>query len=404
VKDTGAPVWEVSPLGEVTDKIGSGATPKGGKTAYKREGISLIRSLNVHDLDFRYEDLAKIDDEQAEGLSNVVVEARDVLLNITGASIARCTQVPADVLPARVNQHVAILRPILGVLDSRFLAYLLVSKETKDQLLNIGDKAGATRQALTKAQLQTFQIPVPSLEEQKRIVAVLDQAFAALDRARALAEANLADSEELFQAFKSSLMEHPGGTTEKVTLAQVATIESKLVDPRDPLNLDLPHLGAGNMISGSDVLVDVQTAREEGLKSGKHHFDSQTVLYSKIRPYLMKVARPDFDGLCSADVYPLTPAANLDRNYLFHLLLGRNFTDYAISGSDRAGMPKVNRNHLFSYSFDMPEMAIQINIAERIDSAMQLRQSLSDAYSAKLAEIAKLRQSLLQKAFSGQLT
>jgi len=93
----------------------------------------------------------------------------------------------------------------------------------------------------------------------------------------------------------------------------------------------------------------------------------------------------------------------MDRNYLFHLLLSAHFTDYAISGSDRAGMPKVNRNHLFSYKFALPEIDMQRDISARIDSAMQLRQSLVDAFSTKLDDIADLRQSLLQKAFSGQL-
>ena len=284
-------------------------------------------------------------------------------------------------------------------LDPDFLRLLFIAEGSAFSRFS----SGSVHQTIYYPELKAFHVCIPSLEEQKRIVAVLDQAFAALDRARAHAEANLADAEELFQAFKATLMEHPEGFAEEVSLAEVASIETKLVDPREPLHLDLPHVGAGNMITGSDTLVDVLTAREEALKSGKHPFDSQTVLYSKIRPYLMKVARPNFCGLCSADVYPLTPSTKMDRNYLFHLLLSAHFTDYAISGSDRAGMPKVNRNHLFSYKFALPEIDMQRDISARIDSAMQLRQSLVDAFSTKLDDIADLRQSLLQKAFSGQL-
>jgi len=82
--------WEKQRLKEVTIKIGSGATPRGGKKAYKEIGISLIRSLNVYDSGFRRGKLAFIDDNQAAGLANVVIEENDVLLNITGASVARC--------------------------------------------------------------------------------------------------------------------------------------------------------------------------------------------------------------------------------------------------------------------------------------------------------------------------
>jgi len=183
--------WEVKPLKDLTDKIGSGATPRGGKNAYKLEGMSLIRSLNVHDLQFKEKNLALIDEVQANALSNVTVQKGDVLLNITGASIARCCVVPNGKLPARVNQHVSILRPKPDLISPEYLAYLLVSREQKDRLLGIGDEGGATRQALTKTQLQNFPIPLPPLEEQKRIVAVLDGAFDALTRARAHAEANL---------------------------------------------------------------------------------------------------------------------------------------------------------------------------------------------------------------------
>src|SRR5699024_5306715 len=97
-------------LKEIALKIGSGATPRGGKGAYKAAGISLIRSMNVYDSKFEYKDLAFIDNEQAEKLSNVEVKHNDILLNITGASVARCCMVPTNVLPARVNQHVSLIR------------------------------------------------------------------------------------------------------------------------------------------------------------------------------------------------------------------------------------------------------------------------------------------------------
>lgn len=99
--------WETKPLKNITSKIGSGATPTGGKTAYKSEGISLIRSMNVYDFSFKWKDLAFIDETQAARLNNVTVESKDVLFNITGASVCRCSIVPDELLPARVNQHVA---------------------------------------------------------------------------------------------------------------------------------------------------------------------------------------------------------------------------------------------------------------------------------------------------------
>ena len=166
---------KTSKLIEISSKIGSGATPKGGKAAYKTEGISLIRSMNVHDMDFKWKDLAKIDDAQADRLSNVEICKNDVLLNITGASVARCCVVEEAALPARVNQHVAIIRPLEGAVLPNYLAYLLVSKTYKDLLLSVGEGGGATRQAITKAEIEQFKISYPSsIDEQASIVHKFD--------------------------------------------------------------------------------------------------------------------------------------------------------------------------------------------------------------------------------------
>jgi type I restriction enzyme S subunit len=159
-------------LKNITTKIGSGATPTGGKNSYKNCGISLIRSLNVYDFKFEYEDLAFIDDEQAAGLSNVQVERYDLLLNITGASVARCCMVPEKVLPARVNQHVAIVRINPKMANPYYVLYCLNSYRYKQKLLSIA-QGGATREALTKEKIENFEISLPSLTVQKKIASIL---------------------------------------------------------------------------------------------------------------------------------------------------------------------------------------------------------------------------------------
>lgn len=148
------------PLQKICSKIGSGATPKGGKTAYIDKGISLIRSTNVFDFRFEYSDLAHINQNQADALANVTVEPNDVLFNITGVSVARCCMVPDDVLPARVNQHVMIVRPIKGENMSYYIMFTLCSTDNKAKLLGIG-QSGSTREAINKQELESFEIPLP---------------------------------------------------------------------------------------------------------------------------------------------------------------------------------------------------------------------------------------------------
>jgi type I restriction enzyme M protein len=164
---------ELTMLEEITSKIGSGATPSGGEGSYQNSGISLIRSQNIYDNYFVEKGLAFINDEQAKKLKIVTVEKGDILFNITGASIARCCIVEDKYLPARVNQHVSIIRTNEKALP-KYVQTILVSSEYKKKLLEIGD-GGTSREAITKLQLEEFKIPLPSIEEQKKIVAEIEK-------------------------------------------------------------------------------------------------------------------------------------------------------------------------------------------------------------------------------------
>jgi len=162
--------WEWVKLSDVAEKVGSGATPRGGSESYKLSGIPLIRSMNVHFDGLKLNGLAYLDDKQANELKNVEVKANDVLLNITGASIGRVTQAPPNMEGARVNQHVCIIRTN-PILDTNFLSKYLASPIVQRWIM--AEEYGATRQALTKQMVLDFSIPLPPLNEQKRIVATI---------------------------------------------------------------------------------------------------------------------------------------------------------------------------------------------------------------------------------------
>lgn len=160
--------WKFKRLKFATSKIGSGSTPRGGNDSYKASGISLIRSMNVYDGEFRHTGLAFIDDVQAQKLANVAVQKDDVLLNITGASVARCSIVDESILPARVNQHVSIIRPT-SELNPHFLQAYLISPATKSKLL-FNSGGGATREAITKSMIENLEVPIPDIKVQERII------------------------------------------------------------------------------------------------------------------------------------------------------------------------------------------------------------------------------------------
>lgn len=187
-------LWNTDVLKDICTKIGSGSTPRGGKESYIDEGISLIRSMNVHNAYFEYKDLAHITIDQAEKLNNVVVEHDDLLFNITGASVARCCVVPSDVLPARVNQHVCILR-CREKINPIFLQGLLVNENYQGKLLQIA-KSGATREAINKQQLESLEIMIPPLELQNQFASFVEE----IDKSRYRIQKSLEASQELFDS------------------------------------------------------------------------------------------------------------------------------------------------------------------------------------------------------------
>ncbi len=132
----------------------------------------MIRSQNVYNNRFEHDGLAFIGDEHAGQLENVTIEKKDVLLNITGDSVARVCQVPDNILPARVNQHVAIVRPHRDKLDPTYLRYYLTSPVMQSCMLGLA-AVGATRNALTKGMIESFEIAAPAITDQRAIAKIL---------------------------------------------------------------------------------------------------------------------------------------------------------------------------------------------------------------------------------------
>ncbi|KML04527.1 hypothetical protein VL05_02325 [Bacillus stratosphericus] len=161
--------WEQRELGEITVKIGSGKTPKGGESSYVLEGIPLLRSQNVHDDLIDLNDVAYITPQTDEEMKNSRVVKNDVLLNITGASIGR-SAVYRHSSPANVNQHVCIVRPVGGY-SSDFIQLNLTSPKGQHQIDN--NQAGGGREGLNFQQIRKMSFAFPSIEEQDQISVLL---------------------------------------------------------------------------------------------------------------------------------------------------------------------------------------------------------------------------------------
>ncbi len=389
--------WQTTTLGELCRFIDyRGKTPE--KTV---SGLRLITAKNVKMGYLQETPMEFVAPESYDAwMTRGIPKMGDVLFT-TEAPLANVAQLDTNEKVV-FAQRIIVLQPAANNLDRTFLKYLLLSDVAQSRILEQG--TGATVQGIKASLLKTIPIEFPPLPEQQRIVGKLDETFAGLATAKANAEKNLQNARALFESHLQSVFTQRGKGWVEKKLSEVCAITSTLVDPRKKEFLNLTHVGAGNIESKTGVFVDLKTVREEGLISGKFLFDESMVLYSKIRPYLMKVARPDFPGLCSADMYPLAPfSKEIVRDYLFHLLLSKEFTDYAILGSARAGMPKVNREHLFEFKLWLPDVKKQKEFAAKLDDLHEKTQRLASIYEQKLAALEALKKSLLHHAFTGQL-
>ncbi|EGR4466983.1 restriction endonuclease subunit S, partial [Vibrio cholerae] len=191
--------WSVETLGEHTIKVGSGVTPKGGSKAYVDTGIPLIRSQNVLFGKFKLDDVAFITEQQHEKMKGSQLKPKDVLLNITGASIGRCAVLPADFEEGNVNQHVCIIR-MSQAITPEFCGWFLNSNLGQKQIWNL--QAGGNREGLNFQQIRSFRVPVLTVEEQCSIVEILSTVSDKLN----LLEQQKAETQQLKKGLMQKLL------------------------------------------------------------------------------------------------------------------------------------------------------------------------------------------------------
>ncbi|AUZ80543.1 restriction endonuclease subunit S [Aeromonas sp. ASNIH1] len=297
-----------------------------------------------------------------------------------------------------------ILRLRHGHSEDYFRHYLKTDRFIAQMIKNLeGLRDG---KMISYKQFSELELPIPPRDEQQKIADCLSS----------LDDLITAETQKLdtLKTHKKGLMQQlfpregetvPGlrfpefretGEWEKVSLQRVIEIASGQVDPTKPPYCDLPHVGGENIEAGTGKLLNLRTAKEDGVISGKYAFDEHDILYSKIRPALNKVAAPDISGVCSADVYPIRPCCEmLRREFLVYLLRSESFVKYATKHSGRGKIPKINREDLFAYDAMLPTPAEQEYIASFLSS-------LDERINLQSQKLEDLQKAMLIKSEGGQ--
>jgi len=245
------------------------------------------------------------------------------------------------------------------------------------------------RRRLKEKDFLTIPILLPPLDEQRRIVDLIEAVDEAIEAAEQAARS--------FRSGISAIGEELIERSNLSPLSDLVSIEAPLVDPKQSQYAGMSYLDIEAIQSRTGVIRSLTTVGEAAPISAKFLFTSDDVIYSKIRPELRKVALPRTEGLCSADAYPLRARPRMLPEYLFEVLLTEGFSAEAVKKSGRTKMPKVNRGELLSIEVPAPDLATQQRVS-RLLGSLRLAASGVAAYVTALVT---LRSALLTDLLSG---
>lgn len=304
---------------------------------------------------------------------------------------------------AIANTHIIYTNDKL--IDIRYLYYVL-----NDEFWWV--KRGNAQPFIVVNESLSKPFALPPLKEQLRIVSRIESLFAKLDEAKKRAQEVIDEFEIrkaaiLYKAFSGELTAKwrdenriNNYSYSKKRFDEVAIIKSNLVDPAE--YQDYPHIAPDNIEKKTGVLLEYHTIAEDGVKSGKHRFYPGQILYSKIRPNLSKVVVVDFDGLCSADMYPIEAIG--DTKCLWYFMLSENFLEQASSAGSRSVLPKINQKELSALTVTIPDsIEEQKEIANIIDSLLAKEYQVKETAEVVVEQIDTMKKAILARAFRGEL-
>lgn len=419
--------WASVKLRELTTKVGSGATPRGGSVSYQSTGTALIRSQNVRFEGFTSDGLVYLSPAQADGLKGAMVRSRDVLLNITGASIGRVTQAPTEMEGARVNQHVCIIRPIADVVP-QFLALYLSSPSVQEMIWT--EQYGVTRQALTKEQILNFDVLLTPKAEQERLTGKIEAMLAKvrssqrrLDRipttlkrfrqsiVAAACTGRLTADWRSRHGKEGSVDEMPVGWRKVLVRDVIADLKYGTAQKCTPEKLGTPVLRIPNVANGTIDHSDLKYAVLPPREIKTLCLVPGDILIIRSNGSVSLVGRSAVVGkqekgfAYAGYLIRVRPKQTIIEPEFLNLVLGSYDVRLQIEVEARStsGVNNINSEEVRSLQFLMPELDEQQEVVRKVEAMLAPADRLEARYLKAKAQVDRLAQSILAKAFRGEL-
>ncbi len=343
-----------------------------------------------------------------------IVRDGDIIVSTVRTYLKAIAQVGNYDVPHIASTGFAVIRTKNA--NASFLKYALLSDNFVSQVE--ADSVGISYPAINASQIMTFKIPVPPLSEQTAIAAYLDEKCATIDAIITEAKATI----EEYKSWKASVIfetvtkglnpnaemkdsgvewigEIPRGWN-LMPFGKIASIKACLVPPKEyPL---LPQISPDNIEKGSArLLQNYKTVQESGVISWNHHFYKGQIIYSKVRPTLNKLFLAQFEGLCSADMYPIETTQ--DARYLVYAMLSGYFVQQvAAITANRVKMPKINKQELSKITVLLPPLSEQASIVSYLDRKCSLIDGIILEKEELIKELEHYKRSLIFEVVTGK--
>lgn len=375
----------------------SGGTPKSGNPDYWDGDIPWITPADLGNRSNRF--IARGDRNISEaGISDcsatfapsgaIIVSIRAPIGHLAIASN-----------PIAFNQGCRGLVPARSV-DSGFAYWALSSRVEAMEAAG----RGTTFNEIAWSKLRDIRIPLPNDADQRAIAAFLDAETARVDALIEKKERLAKVLDERLGAFLDAMtFDDPRFMSHRRRFRWICRAAEGQVDPTVEPWSTMPLVAPNHIESRTGRLSAVETAEDQNAISGKYAFQKGAVLYSKIRPALAKACIAPFDGLCSADMYPLIPTRDILPDFLLMQLLSRSFTEWAILESNRVAMPKLNRETLGSAIMVVPPIEEQRVSVERFQGERGKMDRLMTPIRGSIARLREFRSALITAAVNGQI-
>ncbi len=396
--------WQTEKLGEVCSFLNRGISPKYIDTS----GICVLNQKCIRDHRVSYEQARRHDFSAKSVSAERLIQLGDVLVNSTGTGtlgrVAQVRETPKE--PTTVDSHVTIVRPREGKFYQDFFGYMLILIE--EAIKEAGEGCGGQTELARSVLAEKFSVSYPtSIDQQQRIVAILDQAFESIAKARANAEQNRQNARALFESHLQSVFTRRGDCWVDKTLDQVCIVE-RGSSPRPIKDFFTTEPDGVNWIKigdteegGKYVFKTAQKITPEGAKQSRFVKEGDFILTNSMsygRPYIMKTSGCIHDGW-----FVLRLNLEINSDYFYYLLsssfVQSQFTRLA-SGSV---VKNISGDLVKMVNLPIPPIEQQISIVDKLLGLSKETQRLEALYQRKIACLDELKKSLLQQAFAGEL-